>query len=264
MSNYKELIKNLDKKLLNNSLRFFYKILIFPFLVKYEENKITSLPKGYKKNFSLTARYNFFKRAQYYLQVNRIDGVYLEFGSHEANTFRLALNTLGLPKKPNHISKFYAFDSFEGMPEPEGIDKQKIWRRGMNFTSKEKFLNIVKKDLHRVEVVKGFYDVTLSNFKLKNNEKVALAYIDCDYYSSTKYCLKFIKDNMKNMQHGCLIAFDDWDCYYSDAMRGQRLAFSEFEKELVKTHKFEILCDIVSGGKCFVALELDKCGKNVL
>jgi hypothetical protein len=49
MSNYKELIKNLDKKLLNNSLRFFYKILIFPFLVKYEENKITSLPKGYKK-----------------------------------------------------------------------------------------------------------------------------------------------------------------------------------------------------------------------
>jgi hypothetical protein len=48
MSNYKELIKNLDKKLLKNFLRFFYKILIFPFLVKYEENKITSLPRGGK------------------------------------------------------------------------------------------------------------------------------------------------------------------------------------------------------------------------
>jgi hypothetical protein len=73
----------------------------------------------------------------------------------------MALNSLGLPRKPNHISKFYAFDSFEGMSEPEDIDKQKIWHRSMNFTSKEKFLNIVKKDLHRVETVKGFYDVTL-------------------------------------------------------------------------------------------------------
>ena len=38
------------------------------------------------------------------------------------------------------------------------------------------------------------YNLLFLKIKLKNNEKVALAYIDCDYYSSTKYCLKFIKD----------------------------------------------------------------------
>jgi O-methyltransferase len=257
----KKLVKFLDKKYLNNILRSVYKIIISPALEKYKLSKITSIPKKFHKNFGLKVRYDFFKRAQYYLQTNRINGVYLEFGSHEANTFRMALNTLGLPNKPNHISKFYAFDSFEGMPEPEGVDKQKIWRRGMNRTSEERFLNIIRKDLHRAKAVKGFYNITLPNYKFENNEKFALAYIDCDYYSSTSTCLKFIKNNM---QHGCLIAFDDWDCYYSDPMRGQKLAFSEFEKELVKTHKFETLCDIASGGKCFVALEINKIGKNIL
>jgi len=253
----KELIKSLDKIFLKNILKFIYKIL----LEKLELRKITSVPKKFKNNFTLIVRYNFFKSAQYYLQTNRINGVYAEFGSHQANTFRMALRTLGLPRKPNYISKFYAFDSFQGMPEPQGLDKQKIWRSNMNYTSKSKFLNIVRKDLHRVEAVEGFYDTTLPNFKLRNNEKIALAYIDCDYYSSTKYCLNFIKDNI---QHGCLIAFDDWHCYYSDPMRGQKYAFSEFEKKLEKSHKFEVFCDIASGGKCFVALELDKIGKEVL
>jgi len=253
----KEFIKIFDKIFLKNILKSLYKIL----LENYELSKITPIPKEFEKNFTLKSRYNFFKRAQYYLQTNRINGVYVEFGSHQANTFRMALRTLGLPRKPNHISKFYAFDSFEGMPEPEGLDKQKIWRRNMNCTSKSEFLNIVRKDLHRVEAVKGFYDSILPNFRLASDEKIALAYIDCDYYSSTKYCLNFIKDNM---QHGCLIAFDDWDCYYSDPMRGQKLAFSEFEKELLKSHKFVGLGDIASGGKCFVALELNKIGKDVL
>src|SRR5580700_6021080 len=64
--------------------------------------------------FSLKARHEFFQAAQYYLQINRIDGAYLEFGSHEANTFRMALNTLGTYNRPNKITHFYAFDSFEG------------------------------------------------------------------------------------------------------------------------------------------------------
>lgn len=254
-----EFFKTIDKKYLNNIFRSLKEICISPIQRIYNLSKITKIPKKFHQHFGLKSRYDFFKRARSYLQTNRINGVYLEFGSHEANTFRMALNTLGFPSNLIYISKFYAFDSFEGMPRPYGIDNQKIWRQGMNFTSERKFLNIIKKDLHRTEVVKGFYNVTLPNFKIKN-EKIALAYIDCDYYSSTKLVLEFIKDYL---QHGCLIAFDDWDCYYSDPMRGQKLAFSEFEKVLVKTHKFEILCDIASGGKCFVALEIDKIGKNI-
>ena len=223
--------------------------------------KITPIPSKFYKDYSLKVRLDFFKTAQYYLQTNRIDGVYAEFGSHEVNTFRMALRTLGLPLRPNKISKFYAFDSFEGMPDPKGIDKQKIWKKEMNFTSKEKFEKIVKKDLHRVVTVKGFYENSLPNFEWPKNELIALAYIDCDYYQSTKECLNFIKDKL---QHGSLVVFDDWDCYYSDPKRGQKLAFSEFKENLINKYTFIKLCHIATGGCCFIFLENDKIGKEII
>ena len=139
----KLLIKNFDRKYLFGIISKIWEIYKF-IKQRYEISKITPLPAKVSELFDLYTRYDFFKRAQYYLQVNRIDGIYMEFGSHEVNTFRMALNTLGLPGKPNKISRFYAFDSFEGMPKPEGIDEQKIWKQSMNFTSLESFLKIVK------------------------------------------------------------------------------------------------------------------------
>lgn len=259
--NFKNKIKKIDQKFFNNFIKTIYKIFFYNLIIKLEERKITSLPSYFSKNYGLNSRLMFFKRAQYYLQVNRIDGIYAEFGSHECNTFRMALRTLGLPRKPNKISKFYAFDSFQGMPEPIGIDKQKIWYRSMNFTTKKDFLKIVKKDAHRVVAVEGFFEDTLRNYKFENNEKIALAYIDCDYYSSTTECLNFIKDKL---QHGSLIAFDDWDCYYSDPKRGQKLAYEYFKKEIENEYSLEFLCDISSGGRCFVFLENSKIGKDIL
>ena len=107
---------------------FYRKLLKIPYSKiksRFEYPPITTLPSQIEKNFSLNARLNFYRQAQYFLQVNRMDGVYIEFGSHEANTFRMALNILGQYSKPNKINHFYAFDSFKGMPEPEGIDQQK-------------------------------------------------------------------------------------------------------------------------------------------
>lgn len=123
----KEIVKGIDGRFLNGFLMSLY--------VFYLTSRITPLPSYFKSIFSLSARKAFFDQAQYYLQVNRIDGVYAEFGCHEVNTFRMALRTIGLPGRPNEITHFYAFDSFEGMPEPTGIDRQKIWRKSMNFTS---------------------------------------------------------------------------------------------------------------------------------
>lgn len=257
----KDFIRKIDQKVLNGQLVALYIRLVSPALRAYRLSKITPLPRSVHKKFELSARLDFFKRAQLYLQVNRMDGIYAEFGSHEVNTFRMALRTLGVPFMPNKITKFYAFDSFAGMPEPEGIDKQKIWHKAMNHTSEERFLQIVRRDRHRVETVKGFYEDTLPDFKFKDDEVVALAYIDCDYYSSTKECLNFLSGKL---QHGCLLAFDDWDCYYSDPMRGQKLAFSEFVLESKGLYQFEELCGISSGGKCFIVLEAGKVGKNVL
>jgi hypothetical protein len=76
------------------------------------------------------------------------------------------------------IYHFYAFDSFAGMPEPIGIDRQKIWRKGMNHTSLERFRSICKDDLHRITTVAGFFSDSLRTFRWNEKEKIALAYID--------------------------------------------------------------------------------------
>ncbi len=260
----KNVIKVIDRKFLGKSIarvrnraeRVYY------YLSSYLKTpRISPMRKETFQNFGFKSRYTFFQAAQYYLQVNRIDGVYFEFGCHQANTFRMALNTIGSYNKPNKIYKFYAFDSFEGMPEPEGIDRQKIWRGGMNFTSKEEFKKLVSRDLHRVEIVQGFYQQSLSNFNFDKSKKIALCYLDCDYYSSTKECLNFLKDKL---HHGTLLAFDDWNCYYSDPLRGQKKAFGEFREEVKKTLIFIQFFEINSGGICFIVHELDKLGKEVL
>ena len=55
-----------------------------------------------------------------FMNINRpIKGYYFEFGCNEANTFRMAYNTF----KYYFDLKYVAFDSFEGLPEVEGIDK---------------------------------------------------------------------------------------------------------------------------------------------
>tara|TARA_B100001250_G_C19522580_1_gene666643 strand:- start:8 stop:784 length:777 start_codon:yes stop_codon:yes gene_type:complete len=257
----KEFIKKFDKKYLKSILSRFYFNTITKFNRWLKINKITQLPKIINKNWQYNARFVFFKSVENYLNINRINGVYCEFGCHTAITFRFALRTIGLPFKQSKIHKFYAFDSFEGMPEPQMIDKQKIWRKGMNFTSEEKFKKLVKNDLHRIKIVKGFFSSSLKNFDLDKDDKVAMAYIDCDYYSSTVDCLNFLENKLL---HGSIIAFDDWNCFYGDPKRGQRLAFEEFKSKTKEKYSFNEFDFIKSGGKSFIVLEKNKIGKEIL
>lgn len=248
------------KGLLGERQRAFLRPLYYAYINairSVRQPRITPLPRKVVRVPSLFFRYEFFQAAQIYLQVNRIDGTYLEFGSHEANTFRMALNTLGQHSKPNKISRFWAFDSFSGMPEPEGIDKQKIWRASMNFTSQEKFLGLVRSDAYRVTTVKGFYNESLAGLNLPKDQLPALAYIDCDYYSSTNDVLTWLAPYLR---HGCLLAFDDWDCYFGDDERGQRRAFREFRESQTGRLHFVEFMKINSGGMCFICLEREKIG----
>ncbi len=207
--------------------------------------------------FGFQSRQVFFESARYYLQYNRAKGIYAEFGCCGANTFRISLNTIGMYGKPHNIHHFYAFDSFEGMPEPKGIDKSLMWEKGICNISEKKFLKLVQKDQHRVTTIKGFYENSLKNFQFPNNTKIAMAYIDCDYYSSTKTVLRFLE---KNLSHGMILAFDDWDCYFGDNKRGQRFAFAEWSKKLKKKYSFEHFRRMNSGGNSFIVHENKKVG----
>jgi len=178
-------------------------------------------------NFGQENRKRIFYSAARFLNINRpINGYYFEFGCNEANTFRMAYNIF----KTYFNFKYVAFDSFEGLPKIEDIDKMDVFYEGKLKFDKDRFIELVKKEGIKDEeliVVKGFYEESL-NQKLIDQlspSKAAVIYIDCDLYTSTVSVLKFIKHFL---QPGTIIIFDDWNCFYGDRNRGQKKAFSEF------------------------------------
>lgn len=159
--------------------------------------------------------------------INRpIDGYYMEFGSHEANTMRMAWRAFG----SLFDWDFIAFDSFQGLPDIAPIDRQKIWGKGRLETAEEEFLRLCRKagmTSDRLRTVKGFYDDSLTP-ELQQQllpKKAAVVYVDCDLYKSTIPVLKFVKPFL---QPGTIIVFDDWNCFLGDPERGERRAWREF------------------------------------
>jgi len=153
---------------------------------------------------------------------------YFEFGCHSARTFSAAVNAsiyLGMN------SQFYAFDSFEGLPE---IDKEQdgYFQTGTFCTSLKEFLRIVRANtglkLPNFTVVKGFYCDSLTTQLQARMPMAGVVYIDVDLYSSTIEVLNFLKPLLVS---GTLLIFDDWYCFPpEDLGMGERRALTEFLK----------------------------------
>jgi O-methyltransferase len=180
----------------------------------------------YNRHTQEMMKFTFLSIARF-AHINRpIDGYYFEFGSHEARTMRLAWRHF------QHLFKwdFIAFDSFEGLPEIEAIDKQEIWSKGKLETKEEDFIRIVTGSgmpRSRLTTVKGFYDQTLTSDLQEKflPRKAAVVYVDCDLYMSTVPVLRFIRPFL---QAGTVVVFDDWNCFHADPRRGERRAWHEF------------------------------------
>lgn len=177
--------------------------------------------------FGMSQRREIFMSIARFAHINRpISGNYMEFGSHEAHTMRLAWDCFNQLFDWDYI----AFDSFQGLPEIAEIDRQEIWYRGKLKTGEENFLGICHRHgipPDRLRTVKGFYDQSLTPGLQKKllPRKAAVVYIDCDLYLSTIPVLDFIKPFL---QPGTIIAFDDWNCFLGDPEKGERRAWREF------------------------------------
>ncbi len=177
--------------------------------------------------FGLEQRRRVFLEIARFAHINRpMEGYYLEFGSHEANTMRMAWDNFQYLFDWHYV----AFDSFAGLPEISAIDQQAIWEKGKLKTAEEDFIAIcvghgMPRD--RLTTVAGFFDASLTH-ELKERllpRKAAVIYIDCDLYLSTIPVLNFIRDFL---QQGTVIVFDDWNCFHADSDRGERRAWREF------------------------------------
>jgi len=172
----------------------------------------------------------FFQRAFTALAFNGVDGDYAEFGCCGGMTFGLAYR---YSRKQNYYPRLWAFDSFCGLP-PQTVaeDEHPIWVQGTMAIEADEFVKICReKGIPRSQftIVPGFYERTLAEPHGRDLPvNICLAYIDCDLYSSTKAVLQFI---MPRLKHGMIIAFDDYYCWSSTQVSGERRACAEFFKD---------------------------------
>lgn len=173
----------------------------------------------------------FFRKTMYALKMNRISGSYVEFGSCGASTFRFAFGEAR--KAALDAMHFWSFDSFKGLPaSAEGTNEHPLWQQGAMAMAFERFVadclnaGMTTDDF---SVIEGFYNETLAPevvAKAGYPTDIALAYIDCDLYSSTKDVLGFLGTRLK---HGMVLAFDDYFCWWDKGIAGERVAFEEFK-----------------------------------
>jgi O-methyltransferase len=188
---------------------------------------------------------------------NYIAGDYLEFGVWRGDSFIKAYHSLsklrsehldslakryraGKPEEssPEHEiwkqkkPRFFAFDSFEGLPEPAERAIAEEWVKGEFCCSEEQF----KKNLHAdgvkladVTTVRGFYDKTLTKETKKRLDlsRAAIVHIDCDLYESTTVVLDFVTDLLVQ---GSVLVFDDWYFNQGRKDQGEQGAFYRWQE----------------------------------
>ena len=131
----------------------------------------------------------FMRKAFMALWFNGISGDYLEFGSCGGMTFTLAYEQ---SRQVGNHCKLWSFDSFQGLPDPAGApDEDPRWQKGAMSISLEKFTEICQQHKNPAldyQLVPAYYRNTIGSEDSINARPhdVALAYIDCDSYSSTK------------------------------------------------------------------------------
>lgn len=169
--------------------------------------------------------YQMAYKAVTFVDSNYVLGDYLEFGVGPTS-FLIASKLLGGKR---HL---WGFDSFQGLPQPEGIDVEETvdgrtkWSKGQYKVEYKEFESMLSREgvnSNSYTLIKGYYSETLT--EKYGIEKVAIAHIDCDLYASTKVVLNFVKPLL---QTGTILLFDDYYCFKGDPQKGEAAALQEF------------------------------------
>jgi hypothetical protein len=183
-----------------------------------------------------------------FVVANNVIGDYLEFGVFRGKSFAHAYKFYterfsGYKKLKeifaedpflNQQTKFFAFDSFEGLPQDNDTDIPLHWIGSDTMKcDKNTFVKSLQEygvDLSAVNIIEGFYENSLcdSLFDTFNLKQAAVIHIDCDLYSSTKTVLNFITPLIAD---GTVFVFDDFFYYKGHPSKGERGAFNEWLNE---------------------------------
>jgi len=185
-----------------------------------------------------------------------VEGDYLEFGVFRGSTLIQAYHAIGESYRQRAADRtrihdpaygrrvrelwagmrFFAFDSFQGLPALTGIDRATLdFSEGKFSCSVENFHANLRRngvDLSRVVTVAGWYSDTCSakTRELHGMKSASIVHIDCDLYESTKIVLEFIRPLLID---GTVIVFDDWYSFRGNPDLGEQRAFREWAPTVV-------------------------------
>ena len=166
--------------------------------------------------------------------MNGIKGDYTEFGVMAGRSFSKVYSefeTFYRASDRKFDMNFWAFDSFEGLPDSDEDDKPDSYSEGAYACSKDQFLTNLKNnnvDLSQVKTVQGFYNESLKNQELKHPDKIAMAYIDCDLYTAAKDVFHYLTDKVDT---GSVIIIDDFYRHTATPETGIQKAMYEWLQE---------------------------------
>ena len=201
-----------------------------------------------------------FLRIWHYLSINKISGDYLEFGVFEGKSFKLSMRAAvrfykkGLASSP----RFFAFDSFSGLPEPDTEkDHAAVVSKGYFNSGQEKFEKNIRSASRgwEVLVIPGFYETSLTPEVVEkhNLSKAAFVNIDCDIYPSALQALRFVTPFLQN---GTALFFDDWFYSGGNMELGEARACTEWLRENPDLTLVDFGLGAI-GGKVFIVNRTD-------
>jgi O-methyltransferase len=176
---------------------------------------------------TIRSRSEFFEHAFVALSFNGISGDYAEFGCYGGASMWLAWQEIVANPVRRHM---WAFDSFRGLPETaDPRDDHPAWIPNTMAMSLDAFhATLATRGVLREAYtpVEGYFTESLPRLGRDGPPgDIALAYVDCDLYSSTVTVLDFLEPRLK---HGMIVAFDDYYCWTDSDVSGERAALGEF------------------------------------
>lgn len=180
-------------------------------------------------------------------------GDYYEFGIFKGHTFLSAQRAAD--ERGIRGMRFYGFDSFQGLPEPKGLDRteEEHFYEGQYACSYENVHSNLTEhglDWDRAHLIRGFFEDTLTNATKEEHGMgpAAVALVDCDLYASSAEVLGFLSDLLVD---GSVLIMDDWNAFDGRDDRGQRRALAEFLEEHSKW-RVEPWFEYGSYGRAFI------------
>jgi hypothetical protein len=139
---------------------------------------------------------------------DQIPGALVDCGTYNGGS--TALLSAGAPRR-----EVWAFDSFEGLPEPSDrdadghlTDEEKQWVTGLCLGSEERLREAVARfgELSRLHVRRGWFEDSLPAARDEIGP-IAVLHCDCDWYDSISITLQTLYPNVSS---GGVIVIDDY------------------------------------------------------